>query len=358
MQTKRVLGLMLVGLWGCDKTEEPQTFEPWTMEDLAAAQGLSVRIPEFEIPAGAEIQDCYFMKMPDLAGGQDYWIDHIKTAINPGSHHLNVFRVNTIKNLVPESGEPVQIEGMGDVTVVRGRELSSECWKSGNWSDWPLVVNSQRSSAEDPYYDWKLPENVAQRFSPGEMIMVQTHYVNATTQAAPFKGRVGINFYKSTAASPIELGTMFATQQSIRVCRGNPNPVYSGTCKFPPGVVNITATNGHFHSRGDKFEVFTWDGTSTEQPSEASRIYTSNTWDDPPMATDLGKVAPEGGGIWWNCHYQWAEPSQGCEAVDARDMSTNKDCCYTFGPVVETSEHCNVFLYYYPKVARTDIQCN
>ncbi len=40
---------------------------------------------------------------------------------------------------------------------------------------------------------------------------------------------------------------------------------------------------------------------------------------------------------------------EGCAAVDARDPQQANDCCYTFGPTVETSEHCNVFLYYYPK---------
>jgi len=25
------------------------------------------------------------------------------------------------------------------------------------------------------------------------------------------------------------------------------------------------------------------------------------------------------------------------------------DCCYTFGPIVEKNEHCNAFVYYYPK---------
>ena len=41
--------------------------------------------------------------------------------------------------------------------------------------------------------------------------------------------------------------------------------------------------------------------------------------------------------------------------VDARDPMMANDCCYTFGPTVETSEHCNVFLYYYPKTQ--DINC-
>jgi hypothetical protein len=45
-----------------------------------------------------------------------------------------------------------------------------------------------------------------------------------------------------------------------------------------------------------------------------------------------------------------------CEDIDAKDPSPNKDCCYTFGGNTDVGEHCNVFLYYYPKVD-TDIFC-
>ena len=33
----------------------------------------------------------------------------------------------------------------------------------------------------------------------------------------------------------------------------------------------------------------------------------------------------------------------------------NLDCCYTFGPIVEKNEHCNIFVYYYPK--QDDVIC-
>jgi hypothetical protein len=66
---------------------------------------------------------------------------------------------------------------------------------------------------------------------------------------------------------------------------------------------------------------------------------------------------PQGGGVWWTGDFQWVEPAGGCAAVDERDPLHANDCCYTFGPIVETSEHCNVFVYYYPKVERSDITC-
>jgi hypothetical protein len=291
--------------------------------------------------------------MPDLNNGQPYWVDHIRLGTNPGSHHMNVFRVKTIVNLgTPDQGDYVHgVNGMG------------ECFRSSNWADWPLVANTQISSASNPYYDWHLPTNVAYQFMPGERIMVQTHYVNATTQTTPFRGKVVIDMYRSSLTSPMEMGTLFATEQSIRICRSNPTPSYHGACSFKNGGATIAAANGHFHSRGVEFDVFKWDGTSTTEPPTSDRFYQSLVWSDPPMTIykdPTGMQIPASGGIWWECQYQWMPPSDaagGCAAVDARDPQKAGDCCYTFGPIVETSEHCNVFLYYYPKVDRSDITC-
>ncbi|MCK6546368.1 hypothetical protein L6R52_11010 [Myxococcota bacterium] len=64
--------LCLSVVTGCPDETEP--FTPWTLETLAASEGFSLRIPEFDVPAGAEIQDCYFVQVPDLGGGEDVWV--------------------------------------------------------------------------------------------------------------------------------------------------------------------------------------------------------------------------------------------------------------------------------------------
>lgn len=327
---------------------DPGCLETWCLDD-PAPNGWQFTTPEFEVPAGMEYQDCYFIEVPDVNGdGTDFWVDRIQTAINPGSHHMNVFRVATI----------VMLDGAPG-TMVHGENGTGECFRSSNWADWPLVANSQNSSATNPYTDWQLPANVAHKFTPGEKLMVQTHYVNASTQDTPEMGKVGVNFYKSTDAAPMELGTMFATQQSIRICQSDPDVSFSGSCSFPVGDLTIVAANGHFHSRGTQFRIWDWDGVTPQEPATAP-FYTSTEWDDPPMSTDLGVAIPSGGGIFWTCDFTWQPPQApaDCAFLNMRDMGPTDDCCYTFGPVVEGSEHCNAFIYYYPKVARTDIFCN
>lgn len=320
------------------------------IETLTPDEGVTFYIPPFDVPPGAEQQDCYFAVVPDLNGdGSDVWIDHFKIGLRTGSHHMNIFRVKTIVNLdgeAPADGTP------------GGLVRNGECFKSPNWADWPLVVNSQESSPDDPVVDWVLPEGVAQRFTPGEKLMLQVHYVNADLQSTPTGGEVKVNFYKSLQENPIEMGTLFATQQSIRICRDNPEVAFDSTCSFPAGQdIHIAALNGHFHSRGERFKVFTWDGVSTDPPPSTQQIYESTSWDEPPMTVGIDAVVPSGGGVWWTCEYKWEEPPAGCDAVISRDPEQDPDCCYTFGGVVETSEHCNVFVYYWPKVDSTDITC-
>ena len=338
---------------------EPTTvddFMPWALDDLEDAQGFSFRVPEFEVAPGRESQNCYFVRVPDINNGGPIHVDRVLSAINPGSHHMNVFRVKTVTGLVPEMGEPTKL-GKYDATVVYGEDYfqTNPCWNSGNWADWPLVANSQKS--DTPYTDWVLPETVAIKLEPNEMLMVQTHYVNRSDQPTLYGGKVGINFYKTLEAAPQELGTMFATQQEIRICRSTPAVTFSGNCPLNEPVT-VIAANGHFHKRGRQFDVSTWDGATITHPPAEAQFYSSTSWSHPEMALDLDVKTPAGGGIWWDCAYQWSEPTDiTCEEVDAKDPLQQGDCCYTFGGNTDVGEHCNLFLYYYPKLS-SDQFCN
>ena len=161
-----------------------------------------------------------------------------------------------------------------------------------------------------------------------------------------------------------ELGTIFATKQSVRVCTQNPKPVFDGVCNLKnTQPVRVIGANGHFHSRGKEFRIYSWDGQSNRRPADSQRFYTSLTWDDPPMerSPELDVTIAPGGGVWYTCSYEWQPPPVGCQALDAFDQKKYStpasllDCCYTFGPQVDQNEHCNAFVYYYPK--QDDVNC-
>jgi hypothetical protein len=351
------LALPLSAVWlGCAShhSDPPLPTDPAALEAPAAGTGFQIRTDSFEVPAGVEEQDCYFFKVGDVAAAaglpsnEPVNLHRVQIVQKEGSHHMNIFRVRTIKGLDPTKG------------TVRGQNGQSECFKSPNWADWPLVANTQQKGD----IDWTYPDGVANVLDSSEWLMLQTHYVNASTQKVPDnKGAVSVNFYtlpKSEVKQ--ELGTLFATNQNIRVCAKNPTPTFEQGCQIKSAApVTVIGANGHFHGRGKEFSIYSWDGKQSSTPAESQRFYTSKQWDDPPMlrSPELNTDIQPNGGIWYSCSYQWAPPDPavgGCDALNAYDKVKNKitddtqlDCCYAFGPIVDKNEHCNAFVYYYPK---------
>lgn len=316
-------------------------------------QGFQFKTEAFSVPPNTEEQDCYFFKVSDLAKagglpeGQPVNLHRLQLVQRDGSHHMNLFRVRTVVGLDPTKGTVKNQNGVG------------ECFKSPNWADWPLVGNTQ----QDGQIDWTFPDGVANVFQQDEWLMLQTHFVNAGSQKSPDGlGEVAVNFWTIPKEEvKHELGTLFATAQNVRVCQDNPTPSFSRTCQFKNSQpVTIIGANGHFHSRGTQFQMFNWSGTEAGAPPESARFYNSQKWDDPPMlrSPDLNLNVAPGGGVFYTCSYEWKQPDiaqGGCDALnkwDAEKYKTspeNQKCCYTFGPIVEKNEHCNAFVYYYPK---------
>lgn len=355
-----VLALPLALSFAC--SSDPKGDDPVVVTDPAAlaapaqGQGFQFKTELFQVNAGEEMQSCYFFKVSDLAksGGlpatEAVNLHRVELVQKSGSHHMNLFRVRTVAGLDPTKGTVVGLDGQG------------ECFKSSNWSDWPLVANTQLQGN----LDWTFPDGVANVFQQDEWLMLQTHYVNATSQKTPEGGQVAVNFHTIPKSEvKAELGTIFATKQSIRICKSNPTPTFTGTCNVgSKEPVHIIGANGHFHSRGKKFDMFAWDGQSIDPPADDKRFYESKAWDEPPMlrSPDLDVTVQPGSGVMYTCSYQWTPPTDeagGCEKLDAIDKSKDPnaqlDCCYRFGPIVEANEHCNAFVYYWPK--QDDISC-
>ncbi len=335
-----------------------------TLEAPPAGEGFQFRTQLFSVAPGEEVQDCYFYKISDLAkqGGlpenEPVNLHRVRIVQRDGSHHMNLFRVKTI---VKDAEGKVQL-GPELGPVSRGKNGQGACFKSPLWADWPLVANSQ----VDGEVDWTFPDGVANVFQPDEWIMLQTHYVNASSQKTPDSAEVVINWHTIPKDQvKHEMGTLFATKQSIRVCKSNPTPEYTGSCQFKNAAapINIIGANGHFHGRGRAFEMYSWDGMTTSKPDASKRFYRSETWDEPPMlrSPELNVEVQPKGGVFFSCSYQWTPPTDeagGCKGLDDYDKNPEKDCCYTFGPIVEKNEHCNIFVYYWPKQEAGDVFCN
>ncbi len=314
---------LVLGACGSDEPVRPDS-EPPPVDVLLEppADGWQYQVPAFQVAQGAEVQHCFFFEVPyDDA----VFVDKITVAQNTGTHHMNVLRVKTIDKLDGEPGDAVK---------------DGECWVSSNWKDWPIVANSQRAGIEE----WALPEGVGLRFEGHEKLMLQTHWVNATTQTTPFDAKVFVNFERAKGADLEELGTVFATNQGISVCPGQVHQRFEASCRLAKtAAVTIVAASGHFHSRGDRFTISGFDPAV----GAGDQFYESTSWNDPPFTRGLDVNLPKGHGFSWSCEFSAAVGDCG---------DPNKGCCFTFGGHVETQEHCNAFVYFYPRGA-TDLNC-
>jgi hypothetical protein len=365
---------------GCSDGAVDPPIDPPESAQLApppAGEGFQISTGTFAIAPGEEVQDCHFYRVGDLAaaagmpGDQPFNLSRVQIAQRDGSHHMNVFRVRTI---VPDGFADFETN-----PVQHSKNGEGACFKSPLWADWPLIANSQI----DGQLDWKFPDGVANELAPDEWIMLQTHYVNATSQGTPDGfGEVFVNFWNLPSDEVVhQMGTLFATKQSIRICRSDTaGRSFSGTCQVnSPSPVTIIGANAHFHSRGKQFDMYSWDGIASD-PDPAKRFYSSTSWDEPPMAIspELTEILPDNGGVYYTCGFEWREPDPavGCAGLDAydkqklmmdpdgdgplegkteADAEEMLDCCYRFGPIVEKNEHCNIFAYYYP--ASDDVIC-
>ena len=336
---------------GACSSEPGEPTDPGTLAAPPQGQGVQMKTPAFDVDADTEVQNCYFFRVSDLEKAaalptdQPIEVHRVQIVEKAGSHHMNVFRVSGPATMLdPTKG------------TVMGKNGQGQCFNSMNWQAWPLLANTQQAGDED----WSYPDGVANELQPTEWLMLQTHYVNAATQKTPGGGQVAVNLWTMQQSEvKAQLGTLFATDQNIRICESNPKPTtYTEGCQFnSPSPVTIVGANGHFHSRGKEFDMYVWDGQAVT-PDLTQRFYQSTTWDEPPMlhSPALEQKVPAHGGVFYSCSYDWQPPPEsiGCAGLNAIDeakgtLKSMVDCCYRFGGIVDENEHCNAFVYYYPK---------
>jgi hypothetical protein len=292
--------LTMVASGACASTPDTPTPSPGLPPPL---HGMQLKIPAFDVPRGTELQHCYYFKLPSDV---DVDVTRIEVSYRTGSHHMNLFK--TLKDL-PDHDE--------------------ECFKPmdfttpSNPMGVDLVVGSQQGAL-----DWKLPSGVGIKLKARTQLILQTHYVNASTQAGE-KGEVWVNLHTADDRSKItaHVGTMFANNMQINVPPRQSASFTTG-CSLPHDV-NVIAATGHFHSRGRRFTVA---ACPVDMRTADPPFYLSKSWDEPPFVTlDAPLAVKAGGGLEYTCEF-----------VNDTDQTI------VFGPKVETNEHCNLFAYFYP----------
>jgi hypothetical protein len=257
---------------------------------------------ETTVKPGTEAQLCKFIALPKDRG--ELAVTSADHTYTEGSHHFLVYRTSMTE--IPSGG--------GDLV-------------SCDDTEWMSTVRGVAYAAQAPTGDLTLPEGVSQRFTPGEVLLVQVHYVNASQ--ADLDAKVDFTFHTAPADSAkIEAGVLFFFNPIIDV---PPHGTSSAALSCPiPEDVNLLFAASHMHRRGASFEAH-----QGGQPEGS--LYTSKTWSEPVprtfSPTDASAKVAKGASISYSCSYQ-----------------NSDDQRYIAGPSAQHDEMCMFIGMYYPKL--------
>jgi hypothetical protein len=272
------------------------------LADPALGPKLELRMTS-TIPAGAEVEYCQFVTVPET------WVTKDSVDFTAGSHHVLVYQTSytsipTQKN----DGTPVDTTGVFDCSD----------GATNGWSVTKVVGGSQNLGGGSVL---SFPEGVGLRL--GGVLLINVHYRNGSD--TPLDTDVKITFDTITADKIQQEGDLLilfnplisvppgATSRSHWRC-----PVYRD--------ITITNAQSHMHARGVGFEA----RVDSEAP-----FYVTDRWEAVPVKPYDALTVKAGSKIDYSCDYR----------------NTGSTPTY-MGPRT-TDEMCALIASYYPADLRT-----
>ena len=275
--------------------------------------GRGTRLPDvaFEIDVrvdpGEELLRCQYAQMPLDRG--IVAVPAVESHYTPGSHHLLAYRTDL--NNIP-----------------LGQDGDWECYSGG-------FLQHNRGSyyeAQEPDSYRELPPGIAHKFEPGEVVILQTHYVNASTEA--LDAHVALTLHTVNPAEvEQEAGSIIFSNTNISVPPHGKQRV-TMTCKIPFDI-HPAQLWSHMHKWGTRFVATTDDSEAAVALGDS--LYTELSWNepkprtyphDPPITIRAGKT------ITFSCDFE---------------NDTNNTLKY--GDSAVTNEMCLLHGTYWPRMA-------
>lgn len=259
--------------------------------------GYQVKVGPFTVGPGEEVTRCGYAYLPLEQDGD---LNRIETAMNTGSHHMNLYMALA----------PIDKEG----TTVCGNDTMGQ-----------LVI----FGAQQKYHDVPLPEGIGYAIPAQQQVILEAHYVNATLEPIEALGVANIHM-----AEPEDIehraGIMALFPESI-VVPPNSDATVTSRCMVPFDA-EVFILMSHMHRFGQSFEVHLVDITTT--PETRTPIYLNEDWHVPEYTIlphgDFLHV-PQGSVLEVSCHY-----------------ANHTDQTVTGGPSADTNEMCIFGAAYVP----------
>ena len=255
------------------------------------------------IPAGAEVEYCKFVSVPET------WVTRDAVDFTPGSHHVLVFQTKyTAIPTQKDNGTPVDTSDVFDCSD----------GPTNGWSLTKIIGGSQNQRGESVL---AFPEGVGLRL--GGVLLINVHYRNGSD--APLHTDVKVTFDTTTADKIEQEGDIMS--------------LYNPLISVPPGRtarahmrcpvhrdITIVNAQSHMHARGIGFEA---------RIAGQAPFYVSYRWEDVPVQRYDAFTIPAGSQIDYFCDYR----------------NTGGTPVYQ-GPRT-TDEMCSLAASYYPADPRT-----
>ncbi len=212
------------------------------------------------IEGGQEIERCkLFVTPPD-----GLFIRKDEVRFTAGSHHVLLYKT-------PYTSIPA--ENRRGVPV-NGAEVH-DC-ANGAFDEWRVtgIVGGSQSRDGDSMVG-ELPAGVAIKVEPGTVLLMNTHYLNASSDPVEADARVNVYTLPKEQVKT-EAGVLFFYNPFIRVPA---NGAASAQMRCPvPQDISLVRVQSHMHRRGVSFVANLSDGAGNVK----EEIYTNQAWEQVP----------------------------------------------------------------------------
>jgi hypothetical protein len=259
-----------------------------------------------ELAPGIETERCHFFVAPP----DGLAINRQEVRFTPGSHHVLLYST-------PYKAIPTKDRFGADVDT----SAVFECGKEGPTAHWDVdgVVGGSQT-ARGPAIIESLPSDVAVKIPAGTVLLMNTHYLNATAGALVTDARINL-FTVPAAQVKREAGMVFFYNPFIRI----PPKGRAQAREVCPVLSEIFLVNAqsHMHRRGVGYQADLLD----PQGNKMMELYQSTDWEDVVMRSfNPARRLEPGQLIDYRCEYDNPE-----DRVVTQGLSTRDEMCMLVG---------------------------
>lgn len=288
---------LCLAAFGCS-SEDPDALAP-----PPDGQGMQFRMQATLAP-GQETERCQFFVAPP--GGLN--INHDEVRYTPGSHHVLLY-------LTPYKSVPTKDE--------RGRDRDTsglmEC-PEGATADWQVSGVVAGAQKRDGGTMVSYPPDTAFKVPAGAVLLMNTHYLNASTQPLETETRVNVHTIPDSQLKQ-EGGLLFFYNPFIHI-DGHTKASARMRCDITHDI-KLTNVQSHMHKRGIGYESY----VVAPQTTAMTPLYSNVEWENVPvMRFDPALDIRAGSKLDYRCDYKNDE-----DRTVVQGTSTKDEMCMLIG---------------------------